>query len=98
MDDLWKDLAPRVEARPDLAAGGHIHRHCHDACDVYDREPPLSALRVPRQRQRTTDDARHLSEPPARPAHPRFQDFARVHDRLPTAEALAETAADREGE
>src|SRR6266516_5323797 len=96
MDDLWKALSARIETRPDLTAGGHIFRHCHDACDMHDRDARTSALSVPRQRQRTTDETRGLGEPPARPAHPRFQDLAGVDDRLPCGEALAKTAADRE--
>src|SRR5262249_20103669 len=27
MDDLWKPLSARIEARPDLTAGGHVFRH-----------------------------------------------------------------------
>src|SRR5215472_408899 len=96
MDDLWKALSSRIEARPDLTAGGHVFRHCHDACDMYDPSAGASALNVARQRQRTADEARSLSEPPARPAHPRFQDLAGADDRLSSREALAEAAADRE--
>src|SRR5215831_10673954 len=98
MDDLWKALSSRIEARPDLTAGGHVFRHCHDACDMHDRGACASALNVARQRQRTADEARGLGEPPACPAHPRFQNLAGVDDHLPSGEALAETAADRERE
>src|SRR5262249_56510635 len=50
------------------------------------------------QRKRTADETRDLSEQPARPAHPRFHDFAGIDDRLPAGEAPAEAAADREWE
>src|SRR5215475_10209202 len=96
MDDLRKALSSRIEARPDLTAAGHVFRYCHDACDMHDRGAGASALNVARQRQRTADEARGLGEPPARPAHPRFQDLAGIDDRLPAGEALAEAAADRE--
>src|SRR5215472_1319680 len=96
MDDLWKGLSARIEARPDLTIGGHVFRHCHDACDVHDRGAYASALNVARQRQRTADEACGLGEPPAWPAHPRLQDPAGVDDRLPYGEAFAEAAADRE--
>src|SRR5215831_14202664 len=96
MDDLWKALSSRIEACPDLTAAGHVFRHCHDACHMHDRGADASALNVARQRQRTADEACDLGEPPAGPAHPRFQDLAGADDRLPSREALAEAAADRE--
>src|SRR5215475_1356226 len=96
MDDLWKALSSRIEARPDLTAAGHVFRHCHDACDMHDPSACASALNLARQRQRTADEACGLGEPPARPAHPRFQNLAGVDDRLPSRDALAEAAADRE--
>src|SRR5262249_9370896 len=95
MDSLWKALSARIEARPDLTAGGHVFGHCHDACDMHDRGAYASALKAARQRQRTADEACGLGEPPACPAHPRLQDLAGVDDRLPSGEALAEAAADR---
>src|SRR6516225_5555550 len=88
MDDLWKALSARIEARPDLTAGGDVFRHRHNACDMHDRGACASA--------RTADEARGPGEPPARPAHPRFQGLAGVDDRLPSGEALAEAAADCE--
>jgi hypothetical protein len=96
MDDLWKALSARIETGPDLAAGGHIFRDCDDAGDMQDRDARTSALSVPRQRQRSTDETRGLGEPPARPAHPRFHDLAGVDYRLPCGETLAKAAADRE--
>src|SRR5262249_45419865 len=96
MDDLRKALSARVEARPDLTAGGHVFRHRHDACDMYGWDACAPELRVARQWQRTADETRGLGEPPARPARPRFQDLAGIADRLPAGEALAEAAADRE--
>src|SRR5262245_36398253 len=96
MDDPRKALSARIEARPDLTAGGHVFRHGHHACDMYGLDAGASDLSVACQRQRTADETRDLGEPPARPAHPRFQDFAGIDDRLPSGEALAEAAADRE--
>src|SRR5215813_3510362 len=98
MDDLWKALAPRIEARPDLAAGGRVFRHRHHARGMDGRGTGVSDMRIARQRQRTADETGSLGEPPACRAHPRFQDFAGVHDRLPAGEALAEAASDRERE
>src|SRR5262249_61511281 len=95
MDDLWKALSSRIEARPDLTAAGHVFCYCHDACHMHDRGAGASALNVARQRQRTADEARGLGEPPAGPAHPRFQDLAGVEDRLPSRDALAEAASGR---
>src|SRR5262249_39195833 len=96
MDARWKALSARIEARPDRAAASQVSRHCHDACGMHDRGAGASALNVARQRQRTADEACGLGEPPARPAHPRFQDLAGVDDCLPSRDALAEAAADRE--
>src|SRR5262249_36100771 len=96
MDGLWKALSSRIEARPDLTAAGHVFCYRHDACHVHDRGAGTSALNVARQRKRTADEAGGLGEPPASPAHPRFQNLAGVDDRLPSRDALAEAAADRE--
>src|SRR5262245_62124467 len=96
MDDLWKALSSHIEARPHLTAAGPAFGHRHDACDMPDRAVWASARKGRRRRQWTADEARGLGEPPARPAHPRFQDLAGVDDRLPSGEALAEAAADRE--
>src|SRR6516162_2235204 len=96
MDDLWKALSARIDARPDLTAGGHVFRHRHHACDMYGWDACASGLSVACQRQRTADETRDLGEPPARAAHPRLQDFAGVDDRPAAGEALAEAAADRE--
>src|SRR5262245_66141778 len=93
MDDLRKALSARIEARPDLTAGGHVFRHCHYACDMYGWDACAPELRVARQRQRTADETRDLGEPPARPARPRFQDFAGIDNRLPGGAAAAETGA-----
>src|SRR5215469_4399605 len=98
MDDLWKALSARIEARPDLTAGGHVFCHRHHACDMYGWDACASDLSVACQRQRTADETRDLSEQPARPTHPRFHDFAGIDDRLPAGEAPAEAAADRERE
>src|SRR5215831_2712263 len=98
MDDLWKPLSTRIEPGPDLTAGGHVFCYRHHACDMYAQAACASDLNVARQRQRTADETCGLGEPPARLAHPRFQNFARVDDRLPAGEALTEAAADRERE
>src|SRR5262249_22885474 len=98
MDDLWKALSARIEARPDLTAGGHVFRHRHHACDMYRWDACASDLSVAGQRQRAADEPRGLSEPPARPAHPGSHDCAGIDDRLPAGEAPAEAAADREWE
>src|SRR5262249_9464128 len=96
MDDLWKALSARIEARPDLTAGGHVFRHVSRLGDWCGWAAGASDRGVGCQRKRTADETRDLGEPPARPAHPRFQDFAGIDDRLPSGEALAEAAADRE--
>src|SRR5262249_47918702 len=88
MDDLWKALSARIEACPDLAAAGQVFRHRHHACDMYGWDAGASNLSVACQRQRAADETRNLGEPPARPAHPRFQDFAGIDDRVPAGEAL----------
>jgi hypothetical protein len=55
MDDLWKALVPRVEARPDLATSGHVFGHRHYACGMDGRDT-CTSNRIARQWQRAADE------------------------------------------